>query len=61
MFVAVKNLLHTVRLDITTTCEPVVVKLLTENIIPAINWCILSSSFFKSMHRGAQELLSKDT
>ena len=34
--VAVKKILRLVRLDITTTCELVVVKLLTENTIPAI-------------------------
>ena len=36
VLVAVKKIFKSVRLDITTTCELVVVKLLTENTIPAI-------------------------
>ena len=36
MLVAVKKILKSFRLDITTTCELLVAKLLTENTIPAI-------------------------
>ena len=36
MLVAVKKTLNSIRLDITTTCELVMVKLLTENTTPAI-------------------------
>eukprot|EP00795_Rhopilema_esculentum_P014940 gene14940-6085_t len=61
MLVAVKKTLKSVRLDISTTCELVVVKLLTENTIPAIIGAFYLSSLIKSMHSGAQELLTKDT